>query len=107
MMKWASLRDPRERRDASGLVVIVAAVLALVGGCETPSPHTISRNYGLRPDIPVDPPRPHSAAEDDCAHQVLDRPPVADESRRQVVEQVGVRRNIARTNSGFSQRVRQ
>jgi mono/diheme cytochrome c family protein len=67
MMKWASLRDPRERRDASGLVVIVAAVLALVGGCETPSPHTISRNYGLRPDIPVDPPRPHSAAEDDCA----------------------------------------
>jgi hypothetical protein len=38
-----------------------------VGGCGTPSPHTISRNYGLRGDVPVDPPRPHTAADDDCA----------------------------------------
>jgi hypothetical protein len=44
-----------------------AATLAVAGGCETPSPHTISRNYGLRGDVPVDPPRPHSEAADDCA----------------------------------------
>jgi hypothetical protein len=33
----------------------------------TPSPHTISRNYGLRGDLPVDPPRPRGDAADDCA----------------------------------------
>jgi hypothetical protein len=46
---------------------MVVAAVALVGGCMTPSPHTTSRNYGQRGDVPVDPPRPHPAAEDDRA----------------------------------------
>ena len=33
------------------------AVVVLVAGCETPSPHTISRNYSTREGMPVDPPR--------------------------------------------------
>jgi hypothetical protein len=45
---------------------VVALAAALVQGCGTPSAHTISRNYGLRGDIPVDPPWPRTAAEDDC-----------------------------------------
>jgi hypothetical protein len=43
-----------------------ALVVALAGGCGTPSPHTTSRNYGLRPDLPVDPPREHGGALDEC-----------------------------------------
>jgi hypothetical protein len=46
---------------------MVAAVVAFIGGCETPSAHTISRNYGLRGDLPVDPPQVRSQSEDDCA----------------------------------------
>jgi hypothetical protein len=45
----------------------LAGAIALVGGCMTPSPHTISRNYGFRGDVPVDPPGPRGCAEDDCA----------------------------------------
>ncbi len=48
-------------------VSIVIVAIALAEGCETPSAHTISRNYGLREGLPVDPPQAHSAAEDDCA----------------------------------------
>jgi hypothetical protein len=44
-----------------------AAVAALVAGCQTPSPHTISRNYSLREGMPVDPPRATTQAQDDCA----------------------------------------
>jgi hypothetical protein len=44
----------------------LALALALAGGCGTPSAHTISRNYGLRKEVPIDPPGPHAAAEDDC-----------------------------------------
>jgi hypothetical protein len=47
--------------------VALVGAIALVGGCMTPSPHTISRNYGLRREVPVDPPRPPGCAEDDCA----------------------------------------
>jgi hypothetical protein len=36
-------------------------------GCETPSAHTISRNYNLRGDLPADPPGARSQSEDDCA----------------------------------------
>jgi hypothetical protein len=46
--------------------VMIMVVLALAAGCETPSPHTISRNYSLRGEVPIDPPRPHAVAEDDC-----------------------------------------
>jgi hypothetical protein len=46
---------------------LLAAAAALVAGCETPSPNSISRNYTLREGIPVDPPRVVSAAQDDCA----------------------------------------
>jgi hypothetical protein len=45
-------------------MLVLAAAFA--GGCETPSPHTFSRNYALRKDLPTDPPGPHAAAEDDC-----------------------------------------
>ncbi len=45
---------------------MVVMAFALAAGCETPSPHTISRNYSLRGEVPVDPPRPHPVAEDDC-----------------------------------------
>jgi hypothetical protein len=43
----------------------IALALALAAGCETPSAHTFSRNYGLRKDLPFDAPGPHAAAEDD------------------------------------------
>jgi hypothetical protein len=46
---------------------LLAGVFALVAGCQTPSPHTISRNYGLREGVPVDPPRVLTEAQDDCA----------------------------------------
>jgi hypothetical protein len=51
-------------------VVLFALAIALAGGCDTPSPHTISRNYGLRPDVPVDPPGtpPCAPADDDCTN---------------------------------------
>jgi hypothetical protein len=41
----------------------------LVGGCMTPSANSFSRNFMLRPDLPVDPP-PCSAGThcDDCAN---------------------------------------
>lgn len=48
-------------------VGLLAAMAALVAGCQTLSPHTISRNYHLREGVPVDPPRNASAAQDDCA----------------------------------------
>jgi hypothetical protein len=48
-------------------VGLLAAAAALVAGCQTPSPHTISRNYSLREGVPVDPPRIISEAQDDCA----------------------------------------
>jgi hypothetical protein len=54
--------------DALRRLGLVAVVVGLAAGCETPSAHTFSRNYGLRPDLPVDPPGPHSHAEDECAN---------------------------------------
>src|SRR4051794_20023836 len=65
-MKTAGMRKRLEYRDLRrrrlGMVVMA---LALAAGCETPSAHTISRNYGLRKDLPFDAPGPHAAAEDD------------------------------------------
>jgi hypothetical protein len=58
----------RKRGHALAELFLVAAVLALAAGCETPSAHTFSRNYGQREDLPVDPPKPHSQAEDDCTN---------------------------------------
>jgi hypothetical protein len=52
---------------AVGWTLAVAVALAFVGGCGIPSAHTISRNYGLREDVPVDPPREPGAYADDCA----------------------------------------
>jgi hypothetical protein len=48
--------------------VIGTMAVALATGCETPSAHTFSRNYGLRHDVPIDPPGAPSVAEDDCAN---------------------------------------
>ena len=39
---------------------------AIVAGCSTPSANTTSRDYGLRGEVPVDPPRPPAQAYDDC-----------------------------------------
>jgi hypothetical protein len=47
------------------LLGLMAVAITLVLGCETPSAHTFSRNYGLRHDLPVDPPGKHPQAEDD------------------------------------------
>ena len=58
LQRW---REPRYR------VWPAAVFVALVAGCETPSAHTITRNYGLRGDVPVDPPGPPAVSEDDCA----------------------------------------
>ncbi len=41
-----------------GPLGLIAAVAAIVSGCETPSPHTISRNYSLREGVPVEPAPP-------------------------------------------------
>src|SRR5436190_12667388 len=60
MMNRLVHRDLGRRR--LGLAVVAVAFAA---GCETPSAHTISRNYGLRKDLPFDAPGPHAAAEDD------------------------------------------
>jgi hypothetical protein len=51
-------------------LVFVAMIAALTAGCETPSPHTASRNYGLRPDVPVDPPHEPGAGDsaEGCAN---------------------------------------
>jgi hypothetical protein len=46
---------------------LAAGAAVLVAGCQTPSAHTITRNYTLREGIPVDPPRITTPAQDDCA----------------------------------------
>jgi hypothetical protein len=46
---------------------LLTLTLALGGGCGTPSPHTISRNYSQREHVPVDPPRVVTETYDDCA----------------------------------------
>jgi hypothetical protein len=65
-MTGAGTMDRRGCRKALRLGV-VGVVAAFMVGCETPSAHTISRNYNLRGDLPVDPPRLRSQNEDDCA----------------------------------------
>jgi hypothetical protein len=45
---------------------LLAASLAILGGCETPSPHTINRNVTLRPDLPGDPPEMSESEKQDC-----------------------------------------
>src|SRR6516165_8576296 len=67
MMNEAIKMDHHERRGAArhrGWLVAVAVVLG--GGCETPSAHTVSRNYSLRHDLPVDPPRVRGQSQDEC-----------------------------------------
>jgi len=47
---------------------MVAAAFVLAGGCETPSAHTTSQNYGLRERVPIDPPAQEPPEHmDDCA----------------------------------------
>jgi len=65
-MKATGTMNCFDRGDALPRLMLVALVLALSVGCETPSAHTFSRNYGQREDLPVDPPRPHTEAQDDC-----------------------------------------
>ena len=67
-MKPTASWDCLHRYDTLLRLGLVALVVALSGGCDVPSAHTFSRNYGLRQDLPVDPPQPHTQAEDDCAN---------------------------------------
>ncbi len=53
------------RRRLGACAILFLATIA-GGGCETPSPHTVSRNYSLRPDLPVDPPGHEDSADQDC-----------------------------------------
>jgi hypothetical protein len=50
------------------LLAVLVLFVAATGGCGTPSAHTFSRNYGLREDLPVDPPGPQPDAEDECTN---------------------------------------
>src|SRR3954447_9038621 len=68
-MKGTETMDRLELRNVwrwLPVPVAVAVALALVGGCGTPSAHTLSRNFGLRGEVQVDPPRRRTGAEDDC-----------------------------------------
>jgi hypothetical protein len=59
--------ERHERWSRRRLRLAVVAALALAG-CETPSAHTTSRNYGQRAEIPVDPPGAETGGQyDDCA----------------------------------------
>jgi hypothetical protein len=49
-------------------LAMTVVVLAIAGGCETPSAHTFSRNYGLRGDVPADSPMEGPISEDDCVN---------------------------------------
>jgi len=67
-MNWATLMDHLEHRGVlRAKSWLIAVAVAFGGGCETPSAHTISRNYNLSGDLPVDPPRVRSQDQDDCA----------------------------------------
>jgi hypothetical protein len=61
MMKEAGTMDRFWRRLGP------VALVVLVAGCETPSPHTISRNYSTREGLPNDPPREVTGEYDDAA----------------------------------------
>jgi hypothetical protein len=50
---------------AAAAIVLLANIVAL-SGCETPSPHTITRGDSLRPDLRVDPPRHENTVDQDC-----------------------------------------
>jgi len=60
-------RGARSGCHATVVATAVAATLSFAGGCETPSAHTTSRNFGLRENQPVDPPGPGSYTDNDCA----------------------------------------
>jgi hypothetical protein len=65
-MIWTSLRDHPERRGISAVKAwLCIVVVMLVGGCESPSAHTFTRDFLLRDDLPVDPPHERGMAEDD------------------------------------------
>src|SRR4051812_35322424 len=64
-MKTAGMMERPNYCDLRRRLGMVVMVVAFVAGCGTPSAHTISRNYGLRKDLPFDAPGPHAAAEDD------------------------------------------
>src|SRR3954469_4298139 len=59
-------RGPQVLRLWAAMLLLVFAVMTLTAGCEVPSAMTVSRNYALRPDIPVDPPGPPPTDYDDC-----------------------------------------
>ncbi len=56
----------RGRRWLGAAALLLMACVIFAVGCETPSPHTISRNYSLRPDLKVDPPGHGDSEDQDC-----------------------------------------
>jgi hypothetical protein len=58
-------RDKRRTQQAAAAILLTVSVLIVVG-CETPSAHTVSRNYSLRPDLPIDPPGTQESVNQDC-----------------------------------------
>ncbi len=57
----------RSEWHSAVVAAALAATLSFTGGCETPSAHTTTRNFGLREDVPVDPPGPDSDDDIGCA----------------------------------------
>jgi hypothetical protein len=45
---------------------LAALLWFAAGGCETPSPHTTTRDFDTRADLPVDPPGSEPYSDDDC-----------------------------------------
>jgi hypothetical protein len=60
--------DPPRRRHRCSCVLFWAIVAGFFSGCETPSAHTFSRNYGQRKALPVDPPGGHPRSDDDVTN---------------------------------------
>jgi hypothetical protein len=60
-------RGARSGCHATVVAAAVAATLSFAGGCETPSAHTTTRNFGFREDLPVDQPDPGSYTDPNCA----------------------------------------
>jgi hypothetical protein len=63
--------DQFERRDRrpnplGAVAVLFFATVAGICGCETLSPHTITKNVSLRPDLRQDPPRHGNTEDQDC-----------------------------------------
>jgi hypothetical protein len=61
------MKRSKDRPGLTPSTCAIAIVIAVVAGCQLPSAHVISRNFGRRGDVPVDPPRTDPQTHyDDC-----------------------------------------